>query len=464
MATKPCHSATRESAYTKRDESAHIVVVRAVVNSVSNRDGVTIYQVAARAGVSITTVSRVLRGSGPVASDTRDRVMAAVEDLRFTPSALGRGLAERKHAANGIVFPDLSGPYYAEVVLGYEEVAGELGRSVVILSTHGRRAVRSKVLDLASRVDGLVVFGRTVPDDVIGEIVGTGTPVVLLARPPIAECDSITTENVQSARLLTSHLLDHGHRRVVFLGDPTSSSDAAQRWEGVSAELKARGVRSRRPVYCDLDEKSGYRVARRVLSAGNRPDALICPNDEIALGSMLAAEELGLRVPDDVAVTGWDDIMAARHCRPALTTVRQPMRDLGGWAARVLDERIAGVRTAPEQKVLATELVIRSSCGSHGDQPDETDVVARLAGDRPARAFRHQPARTSRPPIGAGALGATPPVGEITAASVGSTEAAGTEDTNDNDETGTNGAGDDDGGSGPSADADQTGSHSEEER
>jgi LacI family transcriptional regulator len=328
--------------------------------------GVTIYQVAAHAGVSITTVSRVMRDSGPVAADTRDRVLEAIDALRFVPSRLGRGLAERRHAANGIVFPDLSGPYYAEVVFGYEEVAAELGRSVLILSTHGREAVRSKVLDLASRVDGLVIFGRTVRDDVVDEVVSMGVPVVLLARPAVAAVDTISTENMASARRLAEHLLDHGHRRLAFLGDPASSPDVAGRWEGVSGALALRGVRMQQPVPCAFDVDAGRAAAGRLLTAARgRPQALVCANDEIALGALLAAEEIGLRVPADVAMTGWDDIMSARFARPALTTVRQPMRDLGGRAARALDERINGTRAAPRHDVLRTDLVIRASCGDH---------------------------------------------------------------------------------------------------
>src|SRR5680860_1005732 len=112
---------------------------------------------------------------------TRDRVNAAVTDLEYTPSHLGRQLAERRHAANGIVFPDLSGPYYAEVVLGYEAVAAELGRSVLILSTHGRDAAPAMVEAMAGRCDGLVVLGRTVPDEVVERLAARGTPIVLLA-------------------------------------------------------------------------------------------------------------------------------------------------------------------------------------------------------------------------------------------------------------------------------------------
>src|SRR6266508_6985119 len=179
-----------------------------------DRQPVTIYEVADRAGVSIATVSRALRGSNLVALATRQHVQEIAEELQFRPNHLGRSLAEGQHAANGIVFPDLSGPYYAEVVLGYEEVAAELGRSVLILSTHGRAAARDLVFDLAARVDGLVIFARTVPDDVVEAIAATGLPVVLVARPPIDDLDTVRAENARNARALTRHLIGHGYRTM----------------------------------------------------------------------------------------------------------------------------------------------------------------------------------------------------------------------------------------------------------
>ena len=127
----------------------------------------TIRDVAREAGVSIATVSRVMRDSAAVRPETRERVRAVADRLQFVPSHLGRQLAERRHAANGIVFPDLSGPYYAEVVLGYEGVAAELRRSVLILSTRGRSDAADAVLAMAERCDGVVVLGRTVPDEVV---------------------------------------------------------------------------------------------------------------------------------------------------------------------------------------------------------------------------------------------------------------------------------------------------------
>ena len=281
----------------------------------------TIRDVAQQAGVSIATVSRALRDSGSVRQDTRARVLEAAERLQFTPSRLGRQLAERRHAANGIVFPDLSGPYYAEVVLGYEAVASERERSVLILSTHGRAAAPAMVEDLATRCDGMVIMGRTVADEVVERLVARGMPVVLLARPPIGEVDSVNADNRGSAVLLGRHVLERGALRITFVGDPDASPDVAERWAGVrEAASDVRGV-----------------------------DLGVLPSDGGA----------GTGVPDRVMVTGWDDVMAARYA--GLTTVRQPMRALGGTAARLLDELVTGTRTAPRHELLPTELVIRTS-------------------------------------------------------------------------------------------------------
>jgi LacI family transcriptional regulator len=338
---------------------------RAAGTSGPGRDA-TIYQVADRAGVSIATVSRVLRGTAPVAEATRVRVQSAVDELRFTPSRSARSLAEGQHAANGIVFPDLSGPYFAEVVLGYEEVAAELGRSVLILSTHGRQAARAMVMDLAGRVDGMVILGRTVGDEVLADVADRGIPLVLMARDPFAGADTVNSENTATARALTEHLVhDHGYRSLAFLGDATTSTDTSQRWAAFRSVLREAKVPApRAPIACAFDEQEGHAAASRLLRR-KAPRALVCANDEIALGAVMAAEELGLRVPDDLAVTGWDDVMAARHSRPGLTTVRQPMRELGAWAARRLHERLAGDASEPRHEVLPTQLVQRASCGHH---------------------------------------------------------------------------------------------------
>jgi LacI family transcriptional regulator len=331
----------------------------------------TIYQVAQLAGVSIATVSRALRDSDLVTPQTRERVQQAARELEFTPSRLGRSLAEGRHAANGIVFPDLVGPYYAEVVLGYEAAAAAFGSSVVILATHGRDDAASAVRDLAARVDGLTVMGQTVGDDVVTGLARTGLPMVLLARDPVPGVDTVRARNDRTARALVEHLHTHGHRRFVFLGDPAGSPDVAGRYRGVVQGLRSRGLDLPGPVpLTGFDLEAGHAAARGLLR-GRRPDAVICANDEVALGVLLAAEEAGLDVPGDLAVTGWDDLLAARFA--GLTTARQPMRDLGATAARWLDDRITGQgEKKPRRRILPTQLVVRRSCGTHSPEVHPT--------------------------------------------------------------------------------------------
>lgn len=324
----------------------------------------TIRDVAREAGVSIATVSRVMHESDGVRDATRLRVLAAAAELEYTPSQLGRQLAERRHAANGIVFPDLSGPYYAEVVLGYEGVAAELRRSVLILSTHGRDDAESAVREMAGRCDGLVILGRTVSDAAVEHLAARGTKLVLVARPPIGSVDSVNAENHASARSLTEHLLSEGVRNLRFVGDPGASPDVAERWAGVRAAFQRSGVDGTPALVTvdELDEASGAAVAAGALAANDLPDAFVCANDELALGLLARLKQDNVDVPGTVMVTGWDDVMAARYA--GLTTVRQPMRELGATAARLLDELIVDERTEPRHELLQTELVIRSSSSS----------------------------------------------------------------------------------------------------
>jgi LacI family transcriptional regulator len=322
----------------------------------------TIRDVAHRAGVSIATVSRALRDAESVTPETRARVTRAATELEYVPSQLGRQLAQGRHAANGIVFPDLSGPYYAEVVLGYESVAAQLERSVLILSTQGRRESAALVTGLAARCDGLVVLGPTVDDDLVHRLIRLGTPVVLVARTPLADADSINAENSASGALLGEHLVAAGARTIRFVGDPEATSDVTERFAAIKAAAERDGATVSVDPVSDFSEDAGTYAARAALACRRTtplPDAFACANDELALGLMLGLRDAGVRVPDDILVSGWDDVMAARYA--SLTTVRQPMRELGVRAAHLLDELINRTRTDPVHEVLATELIVRSS-------------------------------------------------------------------------------------------------------
>ncbi len=326
----------------------------------------TIYDVAARAKLSIATVSRVLQGTGPVSEKARAKVGQAAAELNYVPLRAARSLAVQRHEAHGLVLPDLSGPFYGDLLMGYERWAGEHGQSVVLTVTHGNADPRRSVRDLAGRVDGIVVHGNAIDLATIQELRKAGVPLVLVAHPPVTGCDSVRTESASSAERLTTRLLDAGRKNLVFVGDPASSYDVSERYAGFAKAHESRGQAAPQPIRVELTEVAGRGVAEEVLAQKMRPDGLVCANDELALAVLTTLRAGGIDVPQDVVVTGWDDVMAARYVSPGLSTVRQPMAELGRLAAQRLHERVTGERTRGRNDVLATELVLRDSCGTSG--------------------------------------------------------------------------------------------------
>ncbi|MEV5964152.1 LacI family DNA-binding transcriptional regulator [Kribbella sp. NPDC051952] len=327
----------------------------------------TIYDVAARAKLSIATVSRVLQGTGPVSANARARVDQAAQELNYVPLRAARSLAVQRHEAHGLVLPDLAGPFYGDLLMGYERWAGEHGQSVVITVTHGNPDPRRTVRDLAGRVDGIVVHGNSLDLSTVQGLRKAGVPVVLIAHPPVSGCDSIRSESAASAEQLTTRLLDHSRTNLLFVGDPASSYDVSERYAGFAKAHERRGLQVPKPQRVPLTEEAGVEVAEKVLQATTgRPDGLLCANDELALAMLTAFKGRGIDVPGEVVVTGWDDVMAARYVSPGLTTVRQPMAELGRLAAQRLHERVTGERSRARNDVLATQLVLRVSCGTNG--------------------------------------------------------------------------------------------------
>jgi LacI family transcriptional regulator len=324
---------------------------------------VTIHTVARRAGVSAATVSRVLMGSAPASEATRAKVIAAARELGYSPPDRSRAPAETRRDTYGLVLAGLADYYHSEVVMGFESVAADLGRGVLLLVSWRRNDGSEALHALAKRVDGLAIGANTMPDSVVHDL-AREVPVVLIARPEVAFCDSLRAENHRNAVLLTSHLLEHGRSHLVFVGDPDSSPDVAERYSGFRTAHVVADVPLRRPpLRVPLLEGAGIQVADEILRRRVKVDGLVCANDDLALAIMKRLQDNGARLPDDLAVVGWDDVMAARYVSPALTTVRQPIRDLGRLAAEQLAARIVGEQPVGRSVVLPTQVVIRSSCG-----------------------------------------------------------------------------------------------------
>jgi len=201
-----------------------------------------------------------------------------------------------------------------------------------------------------------------IPEDTVTTLHGS-KPVVLIAGDPRPDIDTVTSENTGSAAEITSHVLGHGRERLVFVGDPASGPDVRDRYAGFVAAHESAGKTAAEPVRISLRESDGTTLADRLLSGELPADALVCANDELALAVMKRLREGGRVVPDDIAVVGWDDVMTARYVEPGLTTVRQPVRELGALAADRLHQRITGAPVGDGPRVIPTSVVIRSSCG-----------------------------------------------------------------------------------------------------
>ena len=321
---------------------------------------VTIYTVAEHAGVSIATVSRVLQGSTPSSAATKARVLDAVRELGYVPLRAGRAQALRLEQ-HGLVLYSLGGPYYSELLVGYESRAPEFGQSVSLISTEGVCDVDDRVLDLAAKMDGMVLAHGTTSAEVVREV-ARRVPTVLLNSDPVQGCVGVNVENRRATEELVIHLLrDHGHRRLRFVGDPDQARDATHRYRGFTDALSAAGLlEAGPPLRVSFGAADLGAVADAVLGEAG-VQALVCANDELALGLIRQLRKRGVRVPDDVAVTGWDDVMAARYTD--LTTVRQPAREVGRVAAQRLHELIIRESVQIDEVVVPSEVVLRSSCG-----------------------------------------------------------------------------------------------------
>ena len=220
------------------------------------------------------------------------------------------------------MLPDLAGPFYGDLLMGYERWAGEHGQSVIITVTHGNPDPRRSVRDLAGRVDGIVVHGNALDLPTIQGLRKAGVPLVLIAHPPVTGCDSVRSESAASAEQLTTRLLDHGRTNLLFVGDPASSYDVSERYAGFAKALESRGLRGAETRARAADRGGRHAPSPNKLLDGKqkRPDGLVCANDELALAVLTTlARAADVDVPGDIVVTGWDDVMAARYVSPGLT-------------------------------------------------------------------------------------------------------------------------------------------------
>lgn len=328
-------------------------------------------EIAKLSGVSRSTVSRVINNDPNVKEATRERVLDVIQRTNYQPNIAARGLAAGRTRVLGLVIPVgvsalFTDPYFPILVQGVSSACNLHDHSVMLWLAepeYERRTIRQ--IMHSGLIDGVIVASMLMDDPVVGALIEGDLPFILVGRHPTdSRVSYVEADNLNSVREIVTHLLRLGYRRVATITGPQNMISGADRLEGYCAALRERGLAIDPDliVESDFTEGGGYAALRRLLP--RQPDAVFAASDTMAVGALRALREAGLRVPDDIALAGFDDMPFAARTDPPLTTIRQQIHRMGAQAAETLIDLIEHPDSPPRRIVFSTELVIRSSCGA----------------------------------------------------------------------------------------------------
>jgi len=338
----------------------------------------SIHDVAARAGVSVTTVSHALNGTRFVSEAAKARVEEAAHALGYVPSQIARGLKANSTRTLGMLVPNNSNPYFAEIIRGVEHHCYAAGYSLVLANSNDdpvRQSAHLRVL-AERRVDGLVLVASGEDRQIAAACQDLRLPLVLVDREiDGVAADLIESDHVAGAEMATAHLLGLGHARVACIGGPADLRPSDQREAGWRRALAAAGIKPRADEFVrgDFGPQGGAAAMRRLLKSARRPTAVFVCNDLMAIGALAAAHAEGLDVPGDVSLVGFDDVPWMAMVEPGMTVVAQPTLEMGVTAARLLLRRMEDPTCEPKVECLRPTLVVRASSGP---APVATTVAA----------------------------------------------------------------------------------------
>jgi LacI family transcriptional regulator len=326
----------------------------------------TISEVAKAAGVSTATVSRVLNDDPRVNPDLVARVRKSMRTLSYQPSRAARTLRTRRGKVWSLILADIRNPFFTDVIRGIEEVAYGSGFSLILGNTD-EDAEREKAniqLAVAEAVAGIILVpARTTSSD-LAVVRDNNIPVVALDRRVAGGgVDCVMTDHVRGSQLAVDHLLENGYRRIACIAGPADTTSGVERMSGYRAALAGRGIKADPELerYSDFTEDGGYREMLALIDGAERPEAVFVANNVMTVGTLRAAADAGISIPDDIAVVGFDEMTWSRLLAPPLTTVAQPSYDLGLEAARLLLSRTNGYHGAAREVVLTPSLHVRAS-------------------------------------------------------------------------------------------------------
>lgn len=329
----------------------------------------TIRDIAKKAKVSHTTVSRALNNDPRIREETKKRILALVEKLDFKPDARARNLALKKSNLIGLVVTDIRNPFYADLARGIEDKAHQVSYNVIFCSTeHKAERMDSYVrLMLDVGVDGFIFASSRLHEPIVEKLIEEKFPLVLVNRKIKGDgFNYVVLDNFNGAYDITKHLIDLGHRKIAIIDGPSNVSTGLERLKGFQKALKDHDI-PLIPEYVvqnNFARLTGYEGAKKLLKRKNRPEAIFAGSDYIAMGVFDATEELGFRIPEDVALVGFDDTEFASNKRISLTTVSQREYTMGGLGVQILIDYIENKGMDYTHKVvLDSHLVMRESCG-----------------------------------------------------------------------------------------------------
>jgi LacI family transcriptional regulator len=328
---------------------------------------VTIYDVAREANVSMATVSRVVNNNPNVKPQTRKKVFDAIEKLGYRPNAVARGLASKKTTTVGVVIPDISNANFAEVARGIEDIANMYHYNIILCNADKRKEKEIRVINtlLEKQVDGLLFMGGAVSDEHIQAFKTSTVPIVLCATTDERDAyPSVDIDHKAAAKDAVKELLRQGHRRISMISGPLEDPSVGYaRFQGYKAAMEEAGLQVEDALVRigNYRYESGAETAKYFLELDPRPTAIFAANDEMAIGAIHAIQDAGLKVPDDISVIGLDNSRIASMVRPQLTTVAQPMYDIGAVAMRLLTKLMNKETVQNERVILQHELINRHS-------------------------------------------------------------------------------------------------------
>ncbi|KPU26855.1 hypothetical protein TR13x_08080 [Caloranaerobacter sp. TR13] len=328
----------------------------------------TIIDVAKRAGVSVGTVSNVINNKVNVSQEKRERVLKAIKELNFQPSGTARMLKRGRTNSIALLIPQISKPFYSMIIEGAESAASENGYDLIFCRTHRDPKIEEKFLNLIGekRVDGVILVSIEIDDKALDVVQENKYPVVLLERHiNNSNIPSILIDNQSGAFKAVKYLIELGHRDIIFINGPTTTIPGMMRLKGYIEALSKYNLPFNKDLYREgeFDINNGYKGITEILK-NHKATAVFAGSDTIAMGVFNGLQNMGLRVPEDISVIGFDDIYLASMLNPPLTTIRQPAFEMGYKAVEVLIDTINGKNRNETVEILETELIIRKSCKS----------------------------------------------------------------------------------------------------